>query len=102
MKPYKKQIFIAHPHPIVAISLEYLIEGEKDLVVCGKACDYNETLKLISKSNPDLAVVDIFMNNGHKCIVADVRKESSSLPILVVSELDESLYLVNANRKFMR
>jgi DNA-binding NarL/FixJ family response regulator len=89
----KKQIFVAHPHPVVCMSLEYLINDKKDLHVCGTSRDYNSTLNSIRELRPDLAVVDIFMNNQYKCIVADVKKENSSLPVLVVSHIDESLYV---------
>lgn len=99
MKPYKKQVFIAHPHPIIYIELEILVNGQEDLHVCGTSRDYDDALNSIRKLKPDVAVVDIYKNNKGKCIVADVRKENHSLPVLVVSAFNESLYAQRCLRK---
>jgi DNA-binding NarL/FixJ family response regulator len=73
--------------------LAQLIGAEQDLAVCGEAENAGNALDLISSLKPDLVLADISLpgKNGLE-LIKDFQAMQSSLPVLVVSMHDESLY----------
>ncbi len=88
-----RRIAIVDDHPIVRRGLASLINLEPDLEVSGYAEDARSALDLVRTLKPDLLVVDIFLkdSNGLDLLKA-LQKRNSTVPILVVSMHDESLY----------
>src|ERR1700722_19711625 len=95
----KRTILIVDDHPIVRQGLALLINREPDLAVCGGAEEAGEALRLIDEMKPDLVVVDISLNGPDGLdLLKNIRTRGYSLPVLILSMLDESLYAERALR----
>ena len=89
----KAKVFLVDDHPLVREWLSQLIEREQDLAVCGEAEDTQEALEKIEQTRPDIVVADISLKNTHGLeLVKDLQARLPSLPVLVLSMHDESLY----------
>jgi DNA-binding NarL/FixJ family response regulator len=87
------KVFLVDDHPLVREWLSQLIQREEDLVVCGEAEDTQEALTKIEESIPDIVVADISLKSTHGLeLVKDLQARLPSLPVLVLSMHDESLY----------
>jgi DNA-binding NarL/FixJ family response regulator len=89
----RKRILILDDHPITRYGLSQLINHEPDLLVCGEAEDAPQALADIRTSRPDLVLADITMpgKNGLE-FIKDLQIQQPSLPVLVISMHDESIY----------
>jgi len=93
------RVLIVDDHPIVRLGLTKLVSQEADLTVCGEAADAKEALFAIETAEPDIAIVDLSLRGGNGLqLTRDIRKRHPELPILVLSEQDESLYAEPAIR----
>jgi DNA-binding NarL/FixJ family response regulator len=91
--PVKKQILIVDDHPMMREGLARLLEEEPDLSVCAQADTAAEALRAIAKQPPDLALVDISLPDKSGLeLIKDLQALHPTLPILVVSMHEESLY----------
>jgi len=90
-------IMIVDDHPFVRYGLKQLISAEPDLAVCCEAGSCREALETLETSNPDLAIVDLSLKDGSGIeLIKDMRKKYPSVPVLVLSMHDESLYAERA------
>jgi DNA-binding NarL/FixJ family response regulator len=95
----KKRIFIVDDHAMFRDGLTQLIDREADLTVCGDAAEATLALEGISKSEPDLVIVDISLAGKSGIdLTKAIKKEYEDLPVLVVSMHEESLYAERALR----
>ena len=89
----RHQILIVDDHPIVRQGLRRLIDQEQDLRVCGEAESFREAQAAIRKLKPDLVIADISLTQGDGIeLVKDARAHNQSLPILVLSMHEETIY----------
>jgi DNA-binding NarL/FixJ family response regulator len=89
----RAKVFLVDDHPLVREWLSQLIQREDDLAVCGEAEDTQEALQKIEETKPDIVVADISLKNTHGLeLVKDLQARHPSLPVLVLSMHDESLY----------
>ena len=89
----KKRILIVDDHPMMREGLAQLIDHEPDLQTASQADSAAVALQTISASLPDLLLLDISLPDKSGLeVIKDVRTLHPSLPILVVSMHDESLY----------
>lgn len=89
----KIRIMIVEDHPIFRMGLRELINEEDDLTVCGEADEAGEAFREISRSKPDMVIVDISLKGRDGIeLVRDVSRQDKQLPMLVLSMHDESLY----------
>jgi len=80
-------------HPIVRQGLRRMISGEDDLEVCAEAATVREARQAIREHAPDVVVVDISLREGDGIeLIRDVRAHHPSLPMLVLSMHDETVY----------
>ncbi len=87
------KVFLVDDHPLVREWLGQLIQREDDLSVCGEAEDAGEALDKIAASKPSIVIADISLKNSHGLeLVKDLKIRFPSLPVLVLSMHDESLY----------
>lgn len=95
MKKYN--LAIVSPYPVVCVGLEEILSKEGDLRVKGVANNYKDAMQLVKEPNLDITVTDISLKRwfGDVSLINDIKKQNSSLPILVYSGCDENLY---ANR----
>jgi DNA-binding NarL/FixJ family response regulator len=89
----KTKVFIVDDHPLVREWLGQLIQREGDMAVCGEAEDTQQALKEIEETQPDIVIADITLKTTHGLeLVKDLQARHPSLPVLVLSMHDESLY----------
>jgi DNA-binding NarL/FixJ family response regulator len=88
-----KRILIVDDHPMMRQGLSQLICSEPDLTVCCEADTARQAFEAIGELKPDLALVDISLpdKNGLE-LIKDLQAVHPTLPVLVVSMHDESLY----------
>jgi DNA-binding NarL/FixJ family response regulator len=95
----KTRIIIVDDHPIVREGLAGLINKEEDLVVCGQAEDADQAMGVVKTLKPDMVIVDISLKDRSGTeLIKDINVQYPSLPVLVLSMHDESLYAERALR----
>jgi DNA-binding NarL/FixJ family response regulator len=95
----RRKVFVVDDHPIVRSGLTQLINGEPDLSVCGDAEEMHAALQSIDSVKPDILIVDISLNGPDGLdLLKHVRTKDPSLPILILSMHDESIYAERALR----
>ena len=88
-----RRVLIVDDHPIVRQGLRRLIDQEEDLDVCAEAETVREARAAIREHRPDAIIVDISLKQGDGLeLVRDVRAQYPTLPILVLSMHDETIY----------
>jgi len=93
--PLKRtRVFIVDDHPIVRQGLAQMLKQEADLTVCGEAEDAQHALQAIAELHPDLVLVDLSLKGGSGLnLIRALKARQSTLPVLVVSMHDESIYV---------
>lgn len=94
-----QKIVLVDDHPIVRQGLVNLINQEPDLEVCGEADDAYQAIKVIADRNPDLAIIDISLEEVSGIeLIKDIKVRYPSLITLALSMHDEFLYAERALR----
>jgi DNA-binding NarL/FixJ family response regulator len=89
----KKRVFIVDDHSILREGLSHLINGEDDLAVCGESENVSDALQKITECSPDIAIVDITLEDGSGIrLIEDIKYSLPGLPVLVLSMHDEFIY----------
>lgn len=87
------RIVVVDDHPMVRERLAHVIEREGGMVVCGEAESRAEAADVITRTKPDLAIIDLTLRNSHGLeLIKDLRVLQPKLKMLVVSLHDEALY----------
>src|ERR1700691_4307885 len=95
----KHRVFLVDDHPIVRQGLTLLINQEPDLEVCGEAESAWSVGAALAALTPDVLVLDISLNGPDGIdLLKNIRLTDASLPILVLSMHDESVYAERALR----
>ena len=95
----KKRILVVDDHPIIRQGLALMVNREADLVVCGEAEDANGAMLVLASSRPDVLIVDISLNGPDGLdLLKSIRITHPSLPVLILSMHDESIYAERALR----
>jgi DNA-binding NarL/FixJ family response regulator len=95
----KKRILVVDDHPIIRQGLALMVNREADLVVCGEAEDATEAMLVLTSSRPDVLIVDISLNGPDGIdLLKNIRITHPSLPVLILSMHDESIYAERALR----
>ncbi len=89
----RKKILVVDDHAVLREGLVAQINREPDLTVCGEAETARAAIEAVEKLNPDLLLADITLpgRNGLE-LIRDLRVMRSSLPVLVLSMHDASLF----------
>ncbi|HOO73237.1 MAG TPA: response regulator transcription factor [Spirochaetota bacterium] len=96
----KSKIVLIDDHPIVRLGLSQIIGLEENLEVCGEASNANDAIALISRTKPDLVLVDISLDDdmsGLELIKA-VKNRFSGIKTLVLSMHNDIMYVERAIR----
>ena len=97
--PKKSRVLLVDDHPIVRQGLALLIDREHDLSVCGEAEDAHSTFHAIATLRPDMVILDISLNGPDGLdVLKEIRAKTTSLPVLILSMHDESIYAERAMR----
>jgi DNA-binding NarL/FixJ family response regulator len=95
----KTKVLLVDDHPILRQGLARLINAEADLVVCGEAEDAAKAFDLVGTLSPEVALIDISLKNSNGIeLIKNIKARFPTLPILVLSMHDESLYAERALR----
>ncbi|MHB1294205.1 MAG: response regulator transcription factor [Anaerolineae bacterium] len=92
MKPIR--ILLADDHIMVREGTRRILEKEPDLLVIAEASDGSETVALVERDHPDVAVVDISMPvmNGIEA-TKGIKRVSPQTAVLVLTAYDDDQYV---------
>src|SRR6202142_839782 len=97
--PRKSRILVVDDHPIVRQGLALLINQEADLLVCGEAEEAMGAMHVLASSKPDIVIVDISLSGPDGLdLLKNIRNVYPTLPVLILSMHDESIYAERALR----
>ncbi len=89
----KSRILVVDDHPIFRQGLVKLIEQEPGLEISCEAGDTRQTLEQLSRSEVDLAIVDLSLKGDSGLdLVKKIKARFPRLPVLVLSMHEESLF----------
>src|SRR5271169_2598908 len=95
----KYRVLLVDDHPIVRQGLGLLIDREEDLSVCGEAEGAHSAFHAIETLRPDIVVLDISLSGPDGLdVLKEIRMKTGSLPVLILSMHDESIYAERAMR----
>jgi DNA-binding NarL/FixJ family response regulator len=95
----KKRVLVVDDHPIVRQGLALLINREPDLLVCGEAEEAMGAMHVLASAKPDVLIVDISLNGPDGIdLLKNIRSTHPTLPVLILSMHDESIYAERALR----
>jgi DNA-binding NarL/FixJ family response regulator len=98
-KSGRTRVLIVEDHPMFRERLAELINRESDMQVCGTADNLRDALVLLRSVDAQIAVVDISLKGASGLeLIKDMIAQGLSLPVLVLSMHDESLYAERALR----
>ncbi|HRI88089.1 MAG TPA: response regulator transcription factor [Candidatus Hydrogenedentes bacterium] len=96
-RPYK--VLLVDDHPIIRQGLAELINREADMTVCAQAESGAAAIDLTEESQPDLALVDISLDDMNGLVlIKSLKSRQRNLRVLVLSMHDETLYAERALR----
>ena len=95
----RARVLIVDDHPAVREALSIRISQAPDLEVCGQAEDTGDALRLVEKSKPDVAIVDISLKTGDGIdLIKRIKSRDQHVRMLVWSMYGENLYAERALR----
>lgn len=96
-KSYK--VLLVEDHPMFREHLGQLINRELGMSVCGEADNIKDAMRMIQKSQPDIAIVDITLRGSSGLeLLKDIKAQGLNINVLVLSMHDEELYAERALR----
>lgn len=91
------RLLIVDDHSVVRRGLQQLIDEQSDLAASWTVATATDALELVSEHQPDLALIDVSLENGSGIeLVKQLHAYHSELPVLMVSMHDETLYAERA------
>jgi DNA-binding NarL/FixJ family response regulator len=89
----KKRIFLVDDHPVVRRGLQFMLNVEPTMTVCGEAESGPEALQKIMAQQPDAAVVDLTLKGSSGLdLIRNLRSQCPQVRLLVFSMHDELYY----------
>jgi DNA-binding NarL/FixJ family response regulator len=99
MPEKKHQILLVDDHPLVRESLASLINQQPDLAVCGEAESVKQALDYLSKTSPDMAIIDLSLKESSGLdLIKTVKTAYPHIGMIVLSMHDERHYAERAIR----
>ena len=93
------RVLIVDDHPIVRLGVRQMIAAEPSLTFCGEADSAQASLELIKSLQPDLALVDLSLEDGSGLdLIRACREIAPDTRVLVLSMHDEALFAERALR----
>ena len=89
----KIKVLLVDDHPLVREGVANLILQQPDMEVCGEAATEPQALQLIGSIQPNVAVVDLSLENGSGLeLIKSIKSMHPAVAMLALSMHDESLY----------
>jgi DNA-binding NarL/FixJ family response regulator len=93
------EVLIIDDHPAIREALRSAIDDCLGMRVSGEAGSAERALQLLDRRAPDVAIVDISLNDAHGLdLIAEIRDDYPSVRMLVFSMYDEGVYAERAIR----
>ena len=93
----KRRVFIVDDNAMLREGLSEGINNEPDLMICGEAPSAEVALESLKTSHPDVVVVDISLEGKSGIeLIKEIRAQYPSLPILVLTMHEPSVYAEKA------
>lgn len=89
------RIFLLDDHEVVRRGVRDLLESEEDMTVVGEASTPDEALRRIPAARPDVALLDVQLEDGSGIEVArDIRSEHPEIRCLMLTSFadDEAMF----------
>jgi DNA-binding NarL/FixJ family response regulator len=87
------RILVVDDHPIVRLGIRQMIGLEPDFEICGEAGSAQEALELARTLKPDLALIDLSLEEGTALgLIRELRQSVAGVELLVLSMHDETLF----------
>lgn len=98
-KAVKATVVLVEDHPMFRERLAELINKEPDLEVCGEADNIRDGFDLIRQRGAQVAIIDISLQGASGLeLLKNLKAASVTIPVLILSMHDESLYAERALR----
>jgi DNA-binding NarL/FixJ family response regulator len=95
----KHKILLVDDHPLVREWLANLINQEPQYEVCGTAGSVDEARQLAAATQPEIAIVDIWLEEGSGIeLIKHLKENHPSVAAIVLSMHDETVYAERAMR----
>ncbi len=95
----RTRVVIIDDHPAIREALGNIIDSKMDLDLVGQAPSADEGFRLIDRERPDVAIVDVSLEDAHGLdLVQNIRAQYSEVNVIVFSMYDESVYAERAIR----
>ncbi len=89
----KTRVFVAADHPFLRVGLAHLINKEADMTVCGEAETVAAVRSGVEREKPDLLLTDLCLGDSDGLdLIKGLKAQFPNLPILVLSQQDETLF----------
>jgi DNA-binding NarL/FixJ family response regulator len=93
------RVYLVDDHPAIREAIRDTIESTIDMEICGETSSSDEAFREIEELQPDVAVVDISLNDAHGLdLVQNVRSQYPDVRMIVFSMYDENVYAERAIR----
>lgn len=91
--PAKTRVFVADDHPFLRVGLSHLINKETDMIVCGEAETVAGVRSGVEREKPDILLTDLCLGDSDGLeLIKSLKAQFPNLPILVLSQQDETLF----------
>ena len=95
----KAIVVLVEDHPMFRERLAELINKEPDLEVCGEADNIRDGFDLITQRGAQVAIIDISLQGASGLeLLKNLKAAGVTIPVLILSMHDESLYAERALR----
>jgi DNA-binding NarL/FixJ family response regulator len=95
----KATVVLVEDHPMFRERLAELINKEPDLQVCGEADNIRDGFDLITQRGARVAIIDISLQGASGLeLLKNLKAAGVTIPVLILSMHDESLYAERALR----
>jgi len=89
----KTRVFVADDHPFLRVGLSHLINKEADMTVCGEAETVAGVRSGVERDKPDILLTDLCLGDSDGLdLIKGLKAQFPNLPILVLSQQDETLF----------
>lgn len=93
------RVVIVDDHPAIRSALASAITSEHQIFLCGEAGTVAEAMDIIPRLEPDVAIVDISLSDGHGLdLIGDVHARCPDVQMVVYSMFEERIYAERAIR----
>jgi len=96
--PTPVRVFLLDDHEIVRRGVADLVDSDPALEVVGEAGSAAETLSEVRRSNPDVAVLDVRLQDGNGIAVCrDIRSEYPDVACLILTSFSDDQAVLDAS-----